>query len=1116
MPNIITLNCACYGGGATVHAPVFQTGVQAQVDFHLNPIIRPFLLFSFIFIILLVTGPWEEAQGEDVAFYQAGGFGGCYKNTHYDGEYLYTTHYQGMSIFDISDPDNPEEIGFLLTDGFAYGLWVGGDHAYIGNGYESLVVVDITDRTDPFIVGEIANEWFASGVYVKDNYAYVADGYFQAQDQGGLLIYDVSDPTTPRQEGKLSTPQGGPNEVVVIDDYAYIANGQDGLLIADVSNKAAPYRVGAFSTSYACDLAIRDNYAYVADRTGGLVIIDHSIKQFPMQVGSYDTDGEAWGIELIGDYAYVADFDNGLVIIDVSNPNLPLQVGRLDTDGVAMKVTVVGDRAFVADNTNGLVVADVSIVANPQETGHFETAGMVMDVELSDGYVYVCDSDRLFILEASDVTYPKAVGFYEATGNGEGDGIHVAVQGDYAYLANGEAGLVILDISDRSDPQQVGQSDTDDIAVDVFVVGDHAFVADQENGLVIIDVSNPILPHQVGHYDTNDFARRIVVRDDLAYIGDRFEDLQIVDVSNPANPTFVGNWTQEDGHVNGIALSGDYAYLSTGDQGLRIIDISDPANPVEVGDYPTEGWAMLGVNVIGHHALLGDNLNGVVIVNVTDPSDPTLEFHYDTPDASSVIEVLGNYAFVADRYNGLVIGEVTGLMGGTPRAIIEDIAPSPAYTDDVVSFEARASGGSGSYDRYEWRSNLDGELYAGPDTEFDQEGFSSGNHTIYLKVQDSEGTWSYEEKTNLTVGHRPELTVDSPEDGSEVSGDVDILGTASDGDGDETIEKVEMSIDDRGWEEVNGTADWDHEWDTTTVENGDHTLQFRCRDDIGYSHEVTIALKVANEVVNSPPDIAVTSHEDGEEVNGTILLEGTASDEDGAGTIESVEISVNGGEWIEVSGTETWSFEQDTEVLDNGDHTFGFRAYDGVDHSNITYLTLNVLNVEPNSIPVITVQLPLNNSVVSGQVMFSVKAEDADGDGTIESVEFSVNGSQWQELASGGGGIWSYLWDTTLVVDGTFELHFRAFDGKDHSEIAVVIVTVQNGDAGGSDDDDEGIDDAIILGGAGLLTGIIVAVFLVMRRRSGDEESCPDCDEGLDYIEEYDSWYCPNCEEYKE
>ena len=36
MPNIITLNCACYGGGATVHAPVFQTGVQVQVDYLLS------------------------------------------------------------------------------------------------------------------------------------------------------------------------------------------------------------------------------------------------------------------------------------------------------------------------------------------------------------------------------------------------------------------------------------------------------------------------------------------------------------------------------------------------------------------------------------------------------------------------------------------------------------------------------------------------------------------------------------------------------------------------------------------------------------------------------------------------------------------------------------------------------------------------------------------------------------------------------------------------------------------------------------------------------------------------------------------------------------------------
>ena len=1089
-------------------------------SFSRKHVIRPLLLLSFLtflFILLVSLGPCEETGAEDVAFYQAGGFGGAYKNTHYDGEHLYVTHYQGMSIFDISDPDNLEEIGFCLTDGFAYGLWVDGDHAYVGNGYESMVVIDISDRTDPVIVGEIANEWFATGIFVKDSYAYVADGYFQTQDQGGLLIYDISDPTTPTQTGKLSTPQGGPNEVVVIDEYAYIANGQDGLLIADISNPAAPYRVGSYGTSYACDLAVRDNYAYIADRTGGLVIIDHSFKQFPAQVGAYDTDGEAWGIELIGDLAYIADFDFGLQIIDVSNPNFPVKVGELDTDDESMKVTIVDDRAYIADNRNGLVVADVSVAATPQQSGHFETAGMVMDVELADGYVYVGNENQIFILEASDVTHPEAVGFYEATGNGEGDGIRMDVVGDHCYIANGEAGLVILDISDKSNPQQIGQSDTDHIATDVHVVGNYAYVVDKENGLVIIDVSNPMLPQQVGHYDTNDEAVRIVVRDDLAYIGDRFEDLQIIDVSIPSNPTFVGNWTSEDGHVNGVALSGDYAYLSTGAAGLRIIDISDPSSPVEVGDYPTEGWAMLGVNVIGNYALLGDNLNGIVIVNVTDPSDPQLEFHYDTPDASSTIEVLGNYAFVADRYNGLVIGEVTGIIGGTPRAIIESIAPSPAYPDEEIAFEGAGSGGSGSYDRFEWRSNLDGELYAGPEDSFTHTGFSTGNHTIYLKVRDDEGTWSYEERSSIMIGHQPEVEIESPDDGSQVDGEVEITGLATDGDGDETIESVEVSIDGENWIEVNGTSDWDHTWDTSEVENGEHTLTFRCQDDIGYSEEVTLTLDVLNEVGNRAPEVTITSPEDGEELSDTITIEGTATDEDGDETIESVELSLDSDEWMEVSGTDTWTYDLDTTELEDGEHIIAVRAYDGEEYSEVVTITMNIANgegnEEKNAIPTITVLSPFANSTVSGLVSISVRAEDEDGDGDIQRVEFSINGSAWQGL--NGAGVWSYTWDSETISDGVYVLSFRAFDGTEYSKVSEMTVTIANG--GDSDDDDDGIDTNILLGAGGLVVVIILGVaFLVVRKKDEEGEPCPDCGEGLDYIEEYESWYCSTCEEYKE
>ena len=1014
---------------------------------------------QFLFLVLLGLGllvlfmvfGGSEVEAEEVAFYQAGGFGGAYKNTHYDGQYLYATHYQGMSIFDMSDADEPEEIGFVLTSGFAYGLWVEGRYAYIGNGYDGLLVVDISDKRDPRIVGEAPNEWFASGVFVEDGYAYVADGYFQLQDEGGLLIYDVSEPSTPQQVGKYSTNVGGPNEVVVIDDYAYVADGQNGLLILDVSNKEMPVRVSSFDTSYATDLVIRGDYAYVTDRTGGLVIIDHSFKQLPAQVGSYDTEGEAWGLDLVGDYAHITDFDYGLAIIDVSNPNLPQMVSDLDTDGLAMKVTVVDDMAYIADNTNGLIMADVSQVSAPALAGHFDTAGSVMDVELADGYVYVCDGDRLFILEATDVTYPKAVGFYEATGNGGGEGVHIAVRGDYAYLANGEAGLVILDLSDRSDPRQVGQADTDGLALDVFVAGDHAYVVDGENGLVIIDVTDPLQPQQVGHYDTNDIARRIKVRDDLAYVGDRFEDLQILDVSDPMDPTFVGNWTSEDGHVNGVALSGDYAYLSTGSEGLRIIDISDPSDPVEVGDYPTDGWAMLGVNVIGHHALLGDNLNGVVIVNVEDPTDPVMEFHYDTPDASSVIEVLGNFAFVADRYNGLVIGEVTGLAGGTPRAIIESISPRPAYSDEKVRLVASASGGSGQYDRYVWRSNLDGELYDGGEDSFTHEGFSVGSHTIYMKVRDSEGSWSYEERRGLEVGHRPAVKVDSPDNESVVIDTVTFEGSASDGDGNETLERVELAVDEDGWMTVEGTESWSYDWDSQEAEDGEHTFRFRSWDDQGHSHEALWTLTVNNDGGNLPPTVDIQDPDDSAVVSGTLTIRGTASDRDGDETLERVELSIDGGTWSRATGTTSWELEWDTTIVSEGAHTITARAYDGENHSKEVRVTVTVANGGLNVRPSMTIEEPVEGQEVSGVITISGIAEDPDGQ--VNLVELTVDGGDW--LTVQGTSSWSFELDTRDLDNGEHTLTLRAYDGTDHSDEVSLSIEVQNQEVVSTEGDDD-------------------------------------------------------------
>jgi hypothetical protein len=118
-------------------------------------------------------------------------------------------------------------------------------------------------------------------------------------------------------------------------------------------------------------------------------------------------------------------------------------------------------------------------------------------------------------------------------------------------------------------------------------------VADGEAGLQVIDVSNPADPQRVGGYDTSGEARGVAVSGNYAYVAARSgvhapmgdAGLQVIDVSNPADPQRVGGYDTEGawacGGLGQLRLRGGW------DSGLQVIDVSDPANPQRVGGYAT-------------------------------------------------------------------------------------------------------------------------------------------------------------------------------------------------------------------------------------------------------------------------------------------------------------------------------------------------------------------------------------------------------------------------------------------------------------------------------------------------------------------------------------------------
>jgi hypothetical protein len=164
-------------------------------------------------------------------------------------------------------------------------------------------------------------------------------------------------------------------------------------------------------------------------------------------------------------------------------------------------------------------------------------------------------------------------------------------------------------------PRGAGQG----LSRDVTVVGRHAYVADFEAGLQVIDVSNPTNCVRVGGHVVGGYANGVAVSGNYAYVATG-GGLSVIDVSNPTNCVLVGCYESVDNGKD-VAVSGHYAYLADyEDGGLQVIDVSDPANPVRVGGYVTSGEAS-GVAVVGNYAYVAAGDDSMQVIDVRNPTN---------------------------------------------------------------------------------------------------------------------------------------------------------------------------------------------------------------------------------------------------------------------------------------------------------------------------------------------------------------------------------------------------------------------------------------------------------------------------------------------------------------
>jgi hypothetical protein len=239
----------------------------------------------------------------------------------------------------------------------------------------------------------------------------------------------------------------------------------------------------------------------------------------------------------------------GMAVHDLADPFAPRQVGWFDSTGLGVHriVWMGGDHAYVSATPEGFddriwVVVDMTDPTAPRETGRWWWPGQ-------------------HVAAGEQPTWPEGKRYAAH---------HALVDGDTAYLGYGDAGLVVLDISDRAKPTRLANlqwspgGDTHTCLPlpgrDLLVVTDETVDSSTEEHLVrVVDVSDPADPRVVSVCPPppGDYATR----------GLRF---------GPHNT-----------HENrpGSYRSAELVFVTYFNAGLRVYDVADAEHPVEVAHW---------------------------------------------------------------------------------------------------------------------------------------------------------------------------------------------------------------------------------------------------------------------------------------------------------------------------------------------------------------------------------------------------------------------------------------------------------------------------------------------------------------------------------------------------
>ena len=531
---------------------------------------------------------------------------------------------------------NLTEIGSIsFPDGASTDVWAHGNFAYVGtfssgtSGFcpeTGVKIVDISDPTEPTFVGNLASppltrandvkvakvntRHFKGDLLVHSNEPCVGGG------DGGVVLYDVSDPTAPVRLGAaydINDLFNGPNFTAFGVHNAWIFEHRNRPYIAVVAN--------------------------VSPSSYDFRILDASDPSMPIQVGRWsstvspdappsETRGTSRSLGLHdvtvndrGTVAYLSYWDAGYILLDVSDPSDPAFLGvgpwpeSAEGNAHAAWPAQGGNLLVTADedfSANSLVLVTTSVALGSFGTEH-EAAEAAFTPPLSAPFG---PHDVAWVGKDTGINTAQAFSCAANPADPLGSGPAVP----YGESVTGKIALIQRGGCRFDEKLAVAQSEG---AIGAIVFNDTREDVITMGGNPIVSIPGVMIRGSRGNELAALREGGTTVQATLApgsFNGWGF--VRIWDTSDPANMTLLADMTLPStfdpsapnpfGSHN-VMVRGNTAYISWYADGLVAIDISDPTNPQVIAQAVDPGDNYWGVYVQGDLIFTSDRDTGLKI-----------------------------------------------------------------------------------------------------------------------------------------------------------------------------------------------------------------------------------------------------------------------------------------------------------------------------------------------------------------------------------------------------------------------------------------------------------------------------------------------------------------------